>query len=318
MRVMVTGAAGFVGIHFVDALKRTFGASVEVLLTALSGERHPVLGVLEAMDVTDRGDIDKTVAAFAPTHVMHLAGIAASPTATDSPDNAWAVHLDGALNLSRSIMTHAPDAWLLHVGSGMAYGSSAKVGTPLDENALIAPFDEYSASKAAADLALGALAGQGLKCLRLRPFNHTGSGQTSAFVAPSFALQFARIEAGLADPIVMVGNLDAQRDFLDVRDVAQAYVSLIEHSETLSSGEIFNIASGLPFRVQDIFDHFLAHCRVDVKVETDPARLRPSDLPFLVGDATKLRQTVGWKPSISLDEMLNQVLEDCRTRVTNG
>ena len=118
-------------------------------------------------------------------------------------------------------MDKAPDCWLLNAGSGLVYGESAKPGLPLDESALLAPIDEYAVTKAAADLALGALARRGLKCIRFRPFNHTGAGQAGAFVIPAFAMQIAQIEAGLAEPVIHVGNLDAERDFLDVRDVVE-------------------------------------------------------------------------------------------------
>lgn len=315
MRILVTGTGGFVGVHFVDALRDVYGKHVELALTALNTQMHPTLGTLTALDVTDGSAVDQAIEEFAPTHVVHLAGIAAAAEAAVSPDNAWAVHLHGALNLSRAILRHAPKARLLHIGTGMAYGSSALSNKPLDENAALAPFDEYSASKAAADLALGALANKGLNCIRVRPFNHTGPGQTGDFAAPAFALQIARIEAGLEPPVVRVGNLDAQRDFLDVRDVVRGYVLMLEGRKDSPAGEVYNVASGVPRRVREVFDYFVAQCRVDVTVETDAARMRPSDLPYLVGDATKLRTDLGWEEKIDFETMLNGVLEDCRKRV---
>src|SRR4029079_10104575 len=144
-------------------------------------------------------------------------------------------------------------------------------------------FDEYSASKAAADLALGPLIRLGLKCIRLRPFNHTGPGQSEAFVVPAFAMQIAKIEAHLAPPIMRVGNLDAQRDFLDVRDVANAYALVMKNLENLESGTLLNIASGIPRRISDVLASLLAKSQVEISVQQDPTRRRPADLPILVG-----------------------------------
>lgn len=235
-------------------------------------------------------------------------------TADTDPDEAWQVHLHGTLNLARVIMRSAPDCWLIQVGSGLVYGESAKAGRALDENALLAPIDEYSASKAAADLSLGPLIRSGLKCIRLRPFNHTGPGQSEAFVVPAFAMQIARIEAGLAPPIIRVGNLDAQRDFLDVRDVANAYALVMKNLQRLESGTILNIASGIPRRISDTLASLIARSSVEISVEPDPMRQRPGDLPILVGDAGLARRLLHWKPEHAFEDTLTALLNDCRTR----
>ena len=193
-------------------------------------------------------------------------------------------------------------------------GESAKSGRALDENALLAPNDEYSATKAATDLALGALVGSGLKCIGLRPFNHTGPGQSEAFVVPAFAVQIARIEAQLAPPVISVGNLDAQRDFLDVRDVASAYTLVVKDLERLESGTVLNIASGIPRRISEILEGLIARSRVQITVEHDPMRQRSGDLPIIVGDAGRARRLLDWKPEHSFEDMLTAVLNDCRIR----
>ncbi|MGY3408343.1 nucleoside-diphosphate-sugar epimerase [Bradyrhizobium sp. GM5.1] len=157
---------------------------------------------------------------------------------------------------------------------------------PCHETALLAPIDDYSVTKAA-DLALGAMAHRGLKCARLRPFNHTGVGQTGTFVVPAFAMQIAKIEARLTEPIMRVGNLEAERDFLDVRDVATAYASVVRNTQAIESGTILNIASGKAHRVRDLLEMLLALSQLGIKVEQDPARMRPSDLPRIVGNAQR-------------------------------
>jgi GDP-4-dehydro-6-deoxy-D-mannose reductase len=313
-RVLVTGALGFVGPYLVEALRRSYENNIEIIATAKKAGQHAMLGPVRAIDVTDRTAVEDAIVGSNPTHVMHLAGIAAPTAVNADPDEAWRVHLQGTLNLARVILKRAPDCWLINVGSALVYGESAKAGRALDENALLAPLDEYSASKAAADLALGPLIRSGLKCIRLRPFNHTGPGQSEAFVAPAFAVQIARIEARLAPPIICVGNLDAQRDFLDVRDVANAYALVMKNLERLESGTVLNIASGIPRRISDILASLIARSRVEISVEQDPMRQRPGDLPILLGDASRARRLLHWKPEYSFEDTLTALLNDCRAR----
>ncbi|RVC61667.1 NAD-dependent epimerase/dehydratase family protein, partial [Mesorhizobium sp. M00.F.Ca.ET.038.03.1.1] len=266
----------------------------------------------------DTAAVHEAMARHRPTHVIHLAAVAAPDAAQANPRNTWRIHVDGALNVANAILNTAPDCWLVHVGSGLVYGESAKTGRPLDESTLLAPVDDYAATKAAADLALGALSYRGLKCVRMRPFNHTGPGQTEAFAVPAFAMQIARIEAGLAPPLIRVGNLDARRDFLDARDIANAYARAVLNSNKLAPNTIFNLASGLSWRMADILDLLLAQSSVKIVVEQDPLRMRPSDLPCIVGDATRARTLLGWAPEHSFEETLAAVLQDCRARVAQA
>ena len=314
MRILITGALGFVGCHLADAVLRICGDAVTLLATSKVAGKHSQFGAVAALDVTDRAAVNSAIVGYAPTHVLHLAAIAAPAAARADPQAAWQVHLHGTLNLAQAILDQAPDCWLVHVGSGLVYGESAKSGLPLDENVLLAPVDEYAVTKAAADLALGVLARRGLKCIRLRPFNHTGPGQTEAFVVPAFARQIARIEAGLADPFIRVGNLDSERDFLDVRDVVNAYALAVTQSQHLEPGIILNIASGIPRRTGDILDGLLAQSRAKITIEQDPARLRSSDLPRIVGDASRARKLLGWAPKCAVDDTLSTVLAYWRER----
>ena len=313
-RVLVTGALGFVGPYLVEALRRSYENNIEIIATAKKAGQHAMLGPVRAIDVTDRAAVEDAIVGSNPTHVMHLAGIAAPTAVNADPDEAWRVHLQGTLNLARVILKRAPDCWLINVGSALVYGESAKAGRALDENALLAPLDEYSASKAAADLALGPLIRSGLKCIRLRPFNHTGPGQSEAFVVPAFAMQIARIEAQLAPSVIRVGNLDAQRDFLDVRDVANAYALVMKNLERLESGTVINIASGIPRRISDILASLIARSRVEISVEQDPMRQRPGDLLILLGDASRARRLLHWRPEYSFEDTLTALLNDCRAR----
>jgi GDP-4-dehydro-6-deoxy-D-mannose reductase len=314
IRVLITGARGFVGPYLVEALRRLYDSKIEIIATAKEAGHHALLGPVMALDITDRAALDAAICGVNPTHVIHLAGIAAPIAANTGPEEAWRVHLHGTLDLARVILRRAPNCWLIHVGSGLVYGESAKAGRALDEDTLLAPIDEYSATKAAADLALGALTQSGLKCIRLRPFNHTGRGQSEAFVVPAFALQIARIEARLAPPVISVGNLDAQRDFLDVRDVANAYALVMRNLERLESGTVFNVASGIPRRISDILAGLVARSRVEIAIEQDPLRQRLGDLPIIVGDAGRARDRLHWKPEHPFEDTLTAVLHDCRAR----
>lgn len=317
LRILITGATGFVGLHLVAAIRRRFGAGVVIVPTALRAGSDAALGDVQALDVTDAAAVAGIIRSARPTHVVNLAALAAPAAANADPAASWRVHLDGARNIGRTILDVAPDCVLLNVGSGLAYGRNRLPIRPTTEDTVLAPTDEYGASKAAADLALGPLIAKGLRCVRLRPFNHTGPGQTDAFVVPAFARQIAQIEAGLAPPLLQVGNLDGQRDFLDVRDVADAYVASIAHSPGLAPDLILNIASGVPRRIGDVLDELLAMTRVPIAVKTDPSRGKTDAADVILGDAGRARAVLGWQPTIAFAQTLADVLDAQRSIVAN-
>ncbi|MBS0241292.1 MAG: GDP-mannose 4,6-dehydratase [Proteobacteria bacterium] len=315
MRVLITGSRGFVGTHVLAALARD--PDCEVIATAKDGQSAGAADDVP-LDITEASAVAALVERTRPTHVLNLAGIASPFAAATDPDLAWRVHLAGTLNIARALLRHAPEAWLVQIGTGLVYGETAKTVALLGEDALLAPSDDYSASKAAVDLALGAMSRSArLKCVRVRPFNHTGAGQPKGFVVPDFALQIARIEANLQS-VISVGNLDAKRDFLDVADVADAYIRILRSTDRLEPGAILNIASGVPRRIGDILESLRAQARVPIAIEPDPTRMRPSDVPVFVGDAGRARRLLGWAPTVAFDATLASVLADCRARVASG
>ena len=293
-RILVTGAGGFVGRHLTPELGRRFPAAELVSFRA---------------DITDPAATEAAVRDARPDACVHLAGVAAVPEAREHPRRAFAVNLDGTLNLARALLAHAPGCQLIHAGSADCYGASFRSGEPLDESAPLAPLNTYAASKAAADLALGAMAAEaGLRVVRFRPFNHVGPGQSEAFALASFAAQLRRIAHGDAAPVLHVGNLDAERDFLHVNDVVRAYALALERSGDLPNGTIFNIASGIPRRMHDMVEAMIVSLGIDVAVEIDPTRLRPSDIPRAVGNASRAGNLLGWHPEYGIDEIVRSIL----------
>jgi GDP-4-dehydro-6-deoxy-D-mannose reductase len=178
--------------------------------------------------------------------------------------------------------------------------------------------NEYAATKAAADIAVGALTRDGLRSIRFRPFNHIGPGQTEKYAISSFAAQIARIERGLQAPVLRVGNLGVERDFLDVRDVVDAYVKGIQYSDRIPIDGIFNVASGRATQIMSLLQRLIEKSDIPINVETDPARVRPSELSRVCGDATKLRDELSWKPRYNIDRTLDDMLEYWRRVVRVG
>lgn len=309
-RVLITGARGFVGARLVAALHR-HGFAGEL---ALCGGPNDTQGQWSC-DMRNPDDVMRVVRDFAPTAIVHLAAIAAVTAANRDVRQAWDVNLGGTLNLIEAMKAHAPDARLLFVSSAEIYGRSFLDHHMVDETASLLPVNPYAASKAAADILARQSAYNGIDAIIARPFNHTGAGQSEAFVAPAFAAQIARIEAGLQPPVLKVGNLDDERDFLDVDDVVDAYIAMLA-MENPQPGETFNIASGWPLHIREILDQMLASSSVAIRVDTDANRLRPAPIPRVVGNAAKARSRLNWRPSRDMKTCFTQILDDWRQRVT--
>jgi GDP-4-dehydro-6-deoxy-D-mannose reductase len=306
-RVLVTGADGFVGRRLIAAMAER---RPDWTICPAGGPHTP-----GGVDVVDAEATAGLVERVRPDIVVHLAAVAAVTDSVRDPRRTWRVNLDGVLNLVLALQAKAPQAHLLFVSSAEVYGESLKVAAPVDEGALLQPVNPYAASKAAADLLVRQAAITGLSASVARPFNHTGPGQSEAFVAPSFAAQVARIEAGRQAPVILVGALDDERDFLDVRDVVDAYLLMLERRTELSRGAVLNIASGAPVRIGDILEHLLSLSRVKIEVRVDPERLRPSGVKWVAGDAGRLR-ALGWAPRIPLADTLAAVLAEKRAAVS--
>ncbi|MGH7122109.1 MAG: NAD-dependent epimerase/dehydratase family protein [Acetobacteraceae bacterium] len=307
-RILITGAAGFAGRHLLVLAAQRFP---EVRLLATGEHEQPGI---RRLDVTNMAAARAVIADFRPDAVVHLAAVAAVAEANRAGLRTWHVNLGGTCRLARAVLEAAPGAAFLFASSAAVYGRSFLPGAPLSEAAPLAPFDTYGATKAAAEMALSAMVSEGLRLIRLRPFNHIGPGQSGAFAIGAFAAQIARIEAGKQPPVLAAGSLEACRDFLDVRDVCAGYLAALERADTLESGIAINLASGTARRLSSVLDELLALARVPIAVETDPLRLRRTDLPISVGDATRAARLLGWRPAIPWPKTLADLLADCRMR----
>lgn len=310
MRALITGVGGFVGPHLVAALRR------ETTWELFGLCRHP--GASEGyapigVDLLDRARVAAAVAEIAPTHVFHLAAQSHVPTSHDDAGATLVNNIVGQVNLLDACRVLPEPPRVLIVGSAEEYGLVRAEEMPLDEAQPFRPTSPYAVSKVAQDL-LGwqYFVSHELPVVRVRPFSHIGPGQSDRFAIPAFSRQIAEIEAGRAAPVVRVGNLEAQRDFLDVRDVVRAYYLALTRG---TPGAVYNIGSGVPVRLQAMLDLLLSLSPARVEVATDPARLRPSDVPVLAADSGALRAATGWQPAIPLEQSVRDILEWWREEV---
>jgi GDP-4-dehydro-6-deoxy-D-mannose reductase len=268
-------------------------------------------------DVTDLEAVNDAVRHLLPTAVIHLAAVAAPMEAQQSPRRAWEVNVDGTRNVVESVLRNAPGARFVYVGSAESYGASFReTEKPLDENALLKPMSVYGATKAAADIFVGQMAYEGLNAVRFRPFNHTGPGQSDAYVVSAFARQIAEITQRGKPPIIRVGNLSVERDFLDVRDIVRAYADAALNSFELRPGLVFNLASGIPRSIQSILDALIKASGIDIQTQVDPDRMRGTEVARVVGNAAAARRHLGWQPLIKIEDTLLDVLNDWQARLS--
>ncbi|MEQ1573223.1 MAG: GDP-mannose 4,6-dehydratase [Vicinamibacterales bacterium] len=300
-RVLVTGASGFAGSHLVELLAAR--GPVYAWSRSAPPKDFAHLATWQRVDLLDRAAVREAIADIRPTSVFHCAGsphVAQSwhDTATPFSSNVIATH-----HLLEALGAADCGTRVLISGSATIYAPSP---VPIDEAHAIAPASPYALSKLAQEqLGIRAIAEDGLDVVLTRSFNHTGPRQTTAFAAPSMARQIALIERGAIEPVIKVGNLDARRDFTDVRDVVRAYVQLVERGKT---GAVYNVASGVAHTIRSVLDGLIELSRVDVRVEPDPGRLRPHDIPVLVGNAGRLRAATGWTPELTFEQMLADLL----------
>lgn len=309
MRILITGVGGFVGRHLA-ALRLKMGDEVH----GIEPVETDIKGVnVHLSDITDRQALERVVASVRPEQIYHLAAIAFVPSAESDPGLVTAINYGGTFNLFEAVKDSLKEARVLFVGSSEVYGPVLTAELPITEQARLDPQNLYAATKAAAELLGGYYITSGLAITRVRPFNHTGPGQNPSFVCSNFARQIALIEKGLKDPVIEVGNLDASRDFSDVRDVVRAYSMLMDQGDLSREGP-FNVCSGIAVTIKEILDRLVSISKVEVTIRRDPGRLRPSDVPVFYGDNSKLKARTGWEAEVELDSTLKDLLEYWRAR----
>jgi GDP-4-dehydro-6-deoxy-D-mannose reductase len=314
MRILVTGATGFVGTHLVEGLLARGGA--EVFGFARVGEFPRGWSQLSARATIVQGDLmdQATVLAMLcerrPEQIYHLAGYADVHRSFEEPDAAWVGNLTATRCLYDAIRNWGGRTRVLFVSTGAVYGEPVDPEEPIDENTLLRPNNPYAVSKAAADLlSYQYTRTYGLDIVRARPFNHVGPGQSPQFALARFAWEIAKIESGQAPPVLRVGNLWPERDYTDVRDIVQAYILLMEQG---IAGEVYNIGYGQTRTMQSFLDLLLALGKKTIRIETDPKLTRKVETAKVRVNADMLRQTTGWSPRIAVEKTLADMLEYCR------
>jgi len=316
VRVLITGAGGFVGGHLIEHLLTQQDLTLHASVYLPPGQNPRLDGrpiVQHHTDLRDADAVHALIADVRPDWVVHLAALASVPQSFQDPWRTLENNIHAQVNLLQALINQDLRPRTLIVSSAEVYGAAGGRTAPLDETCPFAPANPYSVSKAAQDL-LGQqyyLSYQ-LPVIRARPFNHIGPHQGGGFVAADFASQIAAIEAGKREPVMYVGNLSAERDFTDVRDVVRAYALLLRQGQ---AGEAYNICSGRGYSIQYLLDTLLSYSTAEIDVRPDPARLRPSDIPRRVGDFGKLHAHTAWQPTIPFEQSLLDILNDWRQRM---
>lgn len=317
VRILISGIAGFVGAHVAS---ECVSAGHEILGFDRPGADLARLGLLkgririEEADLLDDRALGRLLTATRPDAVIHLAAQSVVGTSAGIPVLTWQVNLMGTLSLYEAARRlERPFPRIVFIGSGDVYGQVPPEKLPIREDERIAPLNLYSASKAAADDLSGQyVRAYGLPVVRVRPFNHTGPGQSAGFIATDVASQIARAEKGTGPREIRVGDLDPEKDFTDVRDMSRAYRLAAEKGE---AGAVYNVGSGKSVPMRRIVEVLAGLSRVPVVVVEDASKRRPGQASRQVSDASVFARATGWKPEIPLEKTLADVLDDWRNRV---
>ncbi len=320
MRALITGITGFAGSHLADYLLADH-PDVEVFGTYRWRSRRENIEhlgdrvrLVEA-DLRDYTSIHSTIAEVEPDYIFHLAAQSFVPSSWRSPADTLSTNIEGQTHIFEAVRALGIDPVIQIACSSEEYGLVLPDETPIKETNPLRPLSPYAVSKVAQDyLAYQYHQSYGLKAIRTRGFNHTGPRRGEVFVTSNFAKQVASIEAGLTEPKIRVGNLDAIRDFTDVRDMVRGYWLAVTKA---TPGEVYNLASGSGITIRELLDRLIELSGVEVEIETDPDRLRPSDVEVLLGDHSKFSNETGWEPQIPFDKTLSDTLDYWREKLAD-
>lgn len=318
MRVLITGITGFAGSHLAEYILKEHP---DVEVWGLVRWRSPLNNIIHIKDKLNlvEGDLKDYVSLrealkiSKPDRIFHLAAQSFVPTSWKLPAETFAINAIGEINLFEAIRELKLDPLIHIAGSSEEYGLVYENEVPIKETNPLRPLSPYAVSKVAQDyLAFQYFQSYKLKTVRTRAFNHSGPRRGHVFVTSNFAMQIAMIEKGKQPPQIHVGDLTARRDFSDVRDIVRGYWLSLEKGEP---GEVYNISSGKAYQIKEVLDILLSYSKVNVKIEQDPERMRPSDVLLLIGDSTKFQQRTGWKPTIPFEKTLKDLLDWWREKV---
>ncbi len=320
MNVLITGATGFVGSHLIEYLLKK---KEDIFIFATQKHRSNLENVTHLlkekrvkwlpMDITDSHSVLDVIKESKPDWCFHLCAQSFVPSSWNAPKETMMSNVIGTINLLEAMRIFAPGASIQIAGSSEEYGMCKAEEVPIKEENPLRPLSPYAVSKVAEDL-LGYqyFKSYGQRIVRTRGFNHTGPRRGQVFVCSDFAKQIVEIEKGLREPIIYTGNLEARRDFTDVRDMVNAYYLALEKGV---SGEVYNICTGSAYLMQEILETLLSKSKAKIKAEQDPGKMRPSDVPILCGDNSRFRKATGWKPEIPFETTLNDLLEFWRRKL---
>ncbi|MBD5529554.1 MAG: NAD-dependent epimerase/dehydratase family protein [Lachnospiraceae bacterium] len=311
---LVIGAAGFVGSYLLEEMH---SCGMDCYATKLPHERlkHEHAKIYD-LDILDRETIVTLLLEIRPDYIFHLAAQSSVGLSWKNPGLTVDVNIKGSINVMDAVRELYYKPRVLLIGSGEEYGHIRPGETPIREENLLRPGNIYAATKACQNM-IGSIYAQAydMQLMMVRSFNHIGPGQAPMFVVSDFCKQVAEIEKGLREPVMYVGNLAAKRDFTDVRDVVKAYVKLIQQGV---SGETYNMGSGHAVEIRRILDMIISMSEKEIRVEIDPNKIRPVDVPIIEADITKLHELTGWKPQIELKQTIRDTLNYWRMHLQGG
>lgn len=307
MRALITGGNGFVGkLLAKKLLENNYNVAVTDIVESNVSNEYKTY----QLNILDKERVKGVIEDFNPDVIFHLAAQSSVASSWKEPDKTIDINISGTLNILEVLKNTEYKGKLLLIGSSEEYGS-INYSKPVVEDSILKPGNIYAATKVMQEM-LGNIyyKAYDLKILMTRSFNHIGAGQAPIFVVSDFAKQIAEIEKGLREPVIKVGNLEAERDFTDVHDVVEAYILLAEKGVC---GETYNVGSGNAVKIEKILSNLLAKSNKCITIEIDKSKFRPVDIPVIRADISKLQAHTGWKPVVNIDNSLQDVLDYWRS-----
>jgi GDP-4-dehydro-6-deoxy-D-mannose reductase len=319
LRVLITGITGFAGSHLAEHILADH-PGVEIFGTMRWRSRtENIRGIASRMqllecDLRDQSSVKGIMDRVRPERIFHLAAQSFVPSSWSAPAESLTTNIIGQLNIFEAVRACGIDPWIQIACSSEEYGLVLEDELPIRETNPLRPLSPYAVSKVGQDyLGYQYYKSFGMKVVRTRGFNHDGPRRGEVFVSSNFAKQLAAIEKKQSPPVIHVGNLEARRDFTDVRDIVRGYWLALDGG--CEPGEVYNLCTGRDYSIQEVLDKLIEMSGLEVEVREDPERLRPSDVPVLLGDSSRFRKATGWEPRISYEQTLQDMLDYWRTEI---